>query len=77
MARLAFNPLPARAGAPVRVTRSRHYHSDDNAHVEQKNWMWPRQLLGYDRLEDPQLVLPIKPLNARGACARNMRGGFE
>jgi hypothetical protein len=44
---------------PVRVTRSRPYHSDDNAHVEQKNWMWPRQLLGYGRLEDPALVEPI------------------
>ena len=47
---------------PVRVTRSRPYHSDDNAHVEQKNWMWPRQLLGYGRLEDPQLVGPINAL---------------
>lgn len=45
--------------APVRVTRSRPYHSDDNAHVEQKNWMWPRQLLGYGRLEDPGVVEPI------------------
>jgi len=44
---------------PVRVTRSRPYHSDDNAHVEQKNWMWPRQLLGYGRLEDAGLVAPI------------------
>jgi hypothetical protein len=44
---------------PVRVTRSRPYHKDDNAHVEQKNWMWPRQLLGYGRLEDAQLVDPI------------------
>jgi len=48
--------------APVRVTRSRPYHSDDNAHVEQKNWMWPRQLLGYGRLEDPTLVEPINRL---------------
>jgi hypothetical protein len=47
---------------PVRVTRSRPYHSDDNAHVEQKNWMWPRQLLGYGRLEDEQLVQPINDL---------------
>ena len=47
---------------PVRVTRSRPYHSDDNAHVEQKNWMWPRQLLGYGRLEDPQLVGPINEI---------------
>ena len=48
--------------APVRLTRSRPYHSDDNAHVEQKNWMWPRQLLGYGRLEDQTLVSPITAL---------------
>jgi len=47
---------------PVRVTRSRPYHKDDNAHVEQKNWMWPRQLLGYGRLEDQQLLSPINAL---------------
>jgi hypothetical protein len=47
---------------PIRVTRSRPYHSDDNAHVEQKNWMWPRQLLGYGRLEDAMLVEPINQL---------------
>lgn len=47
---------------PVRVTRSRPYHSDDNAHVEQKNWMWSRQLLGYGRLEDEGLVQPINDL---------------
>jgi hypothetical protein len=47
---------------PIRVSRSRPYHKDDNAHVEQKNWMWPRQLLGYGRLEDPALVPPINAL---------------
>jgi hypothetical protein len=47
---------------PVRVTRSRPYHKDDNAHVEQKNWMWPRQLLGYGRLEDEGLLGPINAL---------------
>src|SRR6267142_1933658 len=46
----------------VEFTRSRPYHSDDNAHVEQKNWTWARQLLGYDRLEDPELVGPISAL---------------
>lgn len=49
-------------GQPVRVTRSRPYHSDDNAHVEQKNWMWPRQLLGYGRLEEPEVVPLINQL---------------
>jgi hypothetical protein len=47
---------------PIGVTRSRPYHKDDNAHVEQKNWMWPRQLLGYGRLEEPALLLPINHL---------------
>jgi hypothetical protein len=44
---------------PVEFTRSRPYHKDDNAHVEQKNWMWPRQLLGYSRLEDMAAVVRI------------------
>jgi hypothetical protein len=47
---------------PIRLTRSRPYHKDDNAHVEQKNWMWPRQLLGYNRLEDPACVELINTL---------------
>jgi hypothetical protein len=47
---------------PVAFTRSRPYHSDDNAHVEQKNWMWPRQLLGYGRLEQEALVVPVSRL---------------
>ena len=47
---------------PIRLTRSRPYHKDDNAHVEQKNWMWPRQLLGYSRLEDPGCGEPINML---------------
>jgi hypothetical protein len=49
----------AQRRAPVEFTRSRPYHKDDNAHVEQKNWMWPRQLLGYTRLEDAALVVRI------------------
>ncbi len=44
---------------PVQFTRSRPYHKDDQSHVEQKNWRWPRQLLGYCRLEDVRLVSQI------------------
>ncbi|WP_237712379.1 hypothetical protein [Pedosphaera parvula] len=47
---------------PVKLTRSRPYHKDDNAHVEQKNWMWPRQVLGYARLESPAAVPLINQL---------------
>jgi hypothetical protein len=41
---------------PVKFTRSRSYHSQDNAHVEQKNWTHVRQWIGYDRLDQPQVV---------------------
>jgi len=47
---------------PVGFTRTRPYHKNDNAHIEQKNWMWPRQLLGYGRLERAELVGPINEL---------------
>ncbi len=41
---------------PVQFTRSRPYHKDDNAHVEQKNWTHVRQWLGYRRFDKPVLV---------------------
>jgi hypothetical protein len=41
---------------PIQFTRSRAYHKDDNAHVEQKNWTHVRQWLGYDRLDNPQVI---------------------
>ena len=56
----AFCQRPA--GPAIQFTRARPYKKDDNAHVEQKNWTWARQLLGYGRLEDPQLVAPISAL---------------
>jgi hypothetical protein len=53
-------------GRPLRVpwTRSRAYRKNDNAHCEQKNWTHVRQLLGYDRLEHPQLVPLLNELYA-------------
>lgn len=41
---------------PVQFTRSRAYHKNDNAHVEQKNWTHVRQWLGYDRFDNPDVV---------------------
>lgn len=40
----------------IHFTRSRPYHSDDNAHVEQKNWTHVRQLFGYARFDKEALV---------------------
>jgi hypothetical protein len=46
----------------VGFTRSRPYKKNDNGHVEQKNWTRVRQVLGYDRLENPALVGMINAL---------------
>lgn len=53
-----FQDRPRQVG----FTRSRPYHKDDNGHVEQKNWTHARQLLGYQRLEDPELRKAINRL---------------
>ena len=35
----------------ITFTRSRPYHKNDQAHVEQKNWSVVRHLIGYARLD--------------------------
>ena len=50
---------------PVQFTRSRAYHSQDNAHVEQKNWTHVRQWLGYDRFDNPQVIPLLNDLYRR------------
>lgn len=47
---------------PVRFTRARAYHRNDNAHVENKNWTHVRQFLGYQRFEQPTLVDKLNDL---------------
>lgn len=47
---------------PVEVSRSRPYRKNDNAHVEQRNRIAVRELIGYDRLEDPQAVHQLNDL---------------
>src|SRR5512137_295165 len=51
-----------RPKAPVQFTRSRPYQKNDNAFVEQKNWTHVRQLLGYDRFDNPELIPVINDL---------------
>lgn len=41
---------------PVIMTRSRPYHKNDNAHVEQKNNTHVRAVFGYDRIGEEALV---------------------
>jgi hypothetical protein len=57
-----LNDYLCKREVPVQVTRSRPYHKNDNAHVEQKNFTHVRRLLGYDRLEDPGLVELVNAL---------------
>lgn len=58
-------------------TRSRPYHKNDNAHVEQKNWTAVRKILGYPAVRDrrtrpdpqravPRTALPVDELLRAG-----------
>lgn len=48
----------------IALTRSRPYHKNDNAHVEQKNYTAIRQLIGYARLETREQLRIINDLYA-------------
>jgi hypothetical protein len=47
---------------PIFYTRSRPYRSNDNAHVEQKNWTHVRHWFGYERHDNPEVVFLINQL---------------
>ena len=47
---------------PVHYTRSRPYHKNDNAHIEEKNWTLVRQYIGYQRLAQPCLADQLNEL---------------
>ena len=48
----------------IELTRSRPYKKNDNAHVEQKNYVAIRQLIGYDRLEQKRQLAILNDLYA-------------
>jgi len=48
----------------ITFTRSRPYHKNDQAHVEQKNWSVVRRLIGYDRLEKEADYLLLQSIYA-------------
>ncbi|MBI1939424.1 MAG: hypothetical protein HYS25_15045 [Ignavibacteriales bacterium] len=47
---------------PVQYTRSREYHKNDNAHVEEKNWTHVRQFIGYQRFDKIETVSQLNDL---------------
>jgi hypothetical protein len=61
----------AKRKIPVLLTRGRPHHGNDSAHVEQKNWSHVRLLLGYQRIEDPDLVPKINELYRAWALFNN------
>jgi len=56
---------------PVEMTRSRPYHKNDQAHVEQKNSTHVRQLLGHDRLGHDLVMDPLSELLEAWCVWRN------
>ena len=57
---------------PVIMTRSRPYHKNDNAHVEQKNLTHIRLFLGWDRIEPMSVVEPLNALMADWSLWNNL-----
>jgi hypothetical protein len=54
---------------PILFTRSRPYHKNDNAHVEQRNWTHVRQQFGYERYDNPPVAARINAL-CKGALGQ-------
>lgn len=48
----------------IDFTRSRPYHKNDQAHVEQKNWSVVRHTVGYDRLETAEELALLRSIYA-------------
>jgi hypothetical protein len=46
----------------LQFTRSRPYHKNDNAHVEQKNWTHVRKIFGWKRIDDPTAIQAMDEL---------------
>jgi hypothetical protein len=57
---------------PVDFSRSRPYHKNDTAHVEQKNYTHVRLLLGYSRIENPDLIPTINELYRASEMFNNL-----
>lgn len=58
--------------SPIELTRSRPYHSNDNAHVEQKNRTHVREMFGYERFDHLTLVEPLNELQSAWSLLCNL-----
>lgn len=55
----------------IAFTRSRTYHKNDNCHVEQKNYTHARQLLGYGRIDNREVLEPLFEILCLWSMLRN------
>jgi len=46
----------------LQFTRSRPYHKNDNAHIEQKNWTHVRKIFGWKRIDSPAAIEAMNDL---------------
>jgi hypothetical protein len=46
----------------IDFTRSRPYHKNDQAHVEQKNWSVVRHTIGYERMETDEALVQLRAI---------------
>ena len=47
---------------PVSYTRSRSYHKNDNAHIEERNYTRTRQYFGYDRFDQKSMTAQLNAI---------------
>lgn len=59
------------ADKKIAFTRSRAYHKNDNAHVEQRNYTHVRLLLGYGRIDNREVMEPLTELLRLWSLLRN------
>lgn len=60
------------ADRKIAFTRSRPYHKNDNAHVEQRNYSHVRQLLGYRRLDNQEIVSRLADIMRDYSLLKNL-----
>jgi len=60
------------ADRKIAFTRSRPYHKNDNAHVEQRNYSHVRQLLGYRRLDNQEIVARLADIMRDYSLLKNL-----
>lgn len=60
------------ADRKIAFTRSRPYHKNDNAHVEQRNYSHVRQLLGYKRIDNQEIVPQLREVMRNYSLLKNL-----